>query len=165
MEGSSGELPNGSQQSQDTQLDNSVETLGSEKNASHANDVDELGAKASDMSLQDMQNVANSEQMSIAEPDQRFDALVRDRDSLRVEVAELRRSLEEIQSKHDEEMNTVQKKLRSAQDEKEHAESQFQNLLGKVNTIRSQLGERLKADAVCCVALPQRTPFTLANVW
>lgn len=103
------------------------------------------------MSLKDTQNVADSEPPSNAEPDHRFEALVRDRDSLRAEVAELRMSLEQVQSKHDEEMNTVQDKLKSTQDEKEHAESQFQNLLGKVNTIKSQLGERLKADAVCCV--------------
>jgi hypothetical protein len=83
------------------------------------------------------------------EPDRRFEALVRERDSLRVEVAEMRRSLEQIKSKHDEEMNILQHKLEETKNEKEHAEGQFRNLLGKVNTIKAQLGERLKADAVC----------------
>ncbi|OJD19246.1 hypothetical protein AJ78_00776 [Emergomyces pasteurianus Ep9510] len=79
--------------------------------------------------------------------DPRFEALVRDRDSLRAEVAEMRISLEKIQSKHDEEMGALQNQLEQSQNDKEHAETQFRNLLGKVNTIKSQLGERLKADA------------------
>lgn len=73
---------------------------------------------------------------------------MRDRDSLRAEVAEMRISLEKIQSKHDEEMGALQNELKQSQNDKEHAETQFRNLLGKVNTIKSQLGERLKADAV-----------------
>ncbi|OJD20222.1 hypothetical protein ACJ73_08444 [Blastomyces percursus] len=79
--------------------------------------------------------------------DPRFEALVRNRDSLRAEVAEMRISLEKIQSKHDEEMVALQGQLKQSQSDKEHAETQFRNLLGKVNTIKSQLGERLKADA------------------
>ncbi|KLJ07706.1 hypothetical protein EMPG_16817 [Blastomyces silverae] len=79
--------------------------------------------------------------------DPRFEALVRDRDSLRAEVAEMRISLEKIQSKHDEEMVALQDQLKQSQSDKEQAETQFRNLLGKVNTIKSQLGERLKADA------------------
>lgn len=78
----------------------------------------------------------------------RFDALVKDRDALRLEVTELRKSLEELQSKHATELETVQNDLAEAQQEKETAEEQYQTLLGRVNTIRSQLGERLKADAV-----------------
>ena len=78
----------------------------------------------------------------------RFDALVQDRDNLRVEVTELRRSLEALQQKHEDDLANLQGKLEETQGEKDHAESQYRNLLGKVNTIRSQLGERLKADAV-----------------
>ena len=78
----------------------------------------------------------------------RFDALVKDRDALRLEVTQLRQSLEELQSKHAAEMEAVQGELADSQAEKESAEEQYQSLLGKVNTIRSQLGERLKADAV-----------------
>ncbi|GMF97122.1 unnamed protein product [Aspergillus oryzae] len=79
---------------------------------------------------------------------ERFDALVRDRDSLRAEVTDMRRSLEEIQSKHRADMEALQHKLNDAEGKKEHAESQFQKLLERVNTIKSQLGERLKEDAV-----------------
>lgn len=78
-----------------------------------------------------------------------FDALVRDRDSLRAEVVDLRKSLEEIQSKHRADMESLQEKLGDAESKKEHAELQFQKLLERVNTIKSQLGERLKEDAVC----------------
>lgn len=45
-------------------------------------------------------------------------------------------------------MQTLQKKLEETQSEKHNAETQFRNLLGKVNTIKAQLGERLRADAV-----------------
>lgn len=79
----------------------------------------------------------------------RFDALVRDRDALRDEVTRLRQNLEEVQRNHDEQLADVRNELEAVQGERETAEENYQNLLGKVNTIRSQLGERLKADAVC----------------
>lgn len=78
----------------------------------------------------------------------RFDALVKDRDALRAEVTQLRQSLEDLQAKHQTELETVQTQLDDTQSEKESAEEQYQNLLGKVNTIRSQLAERMKNDAV-----------------
>ncbi|KAL2837406.1 hypothetical protein BJY01DRAFT_221000 [Aspergillus pseudoustus] len=77
----------------------------------------------------------------------RFEALVRDRDSLRAEVTDMRKSLEEIQSKHRTDMEALQTKLDDAEIKKEHAESQYRGLLERVNTIKSQLGERLKEDA------------------
>ena len=78
----------------------------------------------------------------------RFEALVQDRDALRAEVTQLRQSLEQIQSKHEEELGDVQTQLQDTQAEKEEAQEQYQSLLGKVNTIKAQLGERLKSDAV-----------------
>lgn len=83
-----------------------------------------------------------------AETKDRFDALVRDRDSLRAEVTDMRKSLEDLQSKHNADMETLQRKLEDAETKKEQAETQFQNLLERVNTIKSQLGERMKEDAV-----------------
>jgi predicted nuclease with TOPRIM domain len=85
------------------------------------------------------------------DPTARLDELIRDREALRAEVTQLRQSLEDLQSKHQTEIEDVQTQLQDTQGEKEHAEEQYQNLLGKVNTIRSQLGERLKADAVWAV--------------
>lgn len=79
---------------------------------------------------------------------QRLEALARERDALRTEVTELRRSLENIQVKHEEDTTSLRGQLEDSQSGREHAETQYRNLLGKVNTIRSQLGERLKADAV-----------------
>ncbi|KAI5285713.1 hypothetical protein KEM54_000354 [Ascosphaera aggregata] len=82
-----------------------------------------------------------------AESGPSFDALVRDRDSLRAEVTELRKSLEAIQAKTNDEREELQRTLEVVRGEKETAEHRFRDLLGKVNTIKSQLGERLKADA------------------
>lgn len=82
----------------------------------------------------------------------RFEALAQERTALKDHVAELRRTLEEIQRKHEEDMGAVRHQLVERTGEKEQAETQYRNLLGKVNTIRSQLGERLKADAVGRVA-------------
>lgn len=78
-----------------------------------------------------------------------LDALARERSSLRDEVTELRRSLEQVQERHEEELTSVREQLAETKEEKEHSETQYRNLLGKMNSIRSQLGERLKADAVC----------------
>ena len=80
--------------------------------------------------------------------DARIEALVNERAALREEVAQVRRSIEEIQERHEEELGSIREQFADAQAEKEQAETQYRNLLGKVNTIRSQLGERLKADAV-----------------
>jgi len=77
----------------------------------------------------------------------RLDAMQQERDNLRVEVANLRKSLESLQEKHNEDTSTLREELEESQQGKEHAETQYRNLLGKVNTIRSQLGDRLKADA------------------
>merc|ERR1719487_3163984 len=57
------------------------------------------------------------------------------------------RHLEDLQRQHTEEVSGVKEELEQTQQSREHAETQYRNLLGKVNTIRSQLGERLKADA------------------
>ncbi|KAJ5880561.1 uncharacterized protein N7473_011614 [Penicillium subrubescens] len=81
-----------------------------------------------------------------AEPKDRFDALVRDRDSLRAEVTDMRKSLEEIQSKHRADMEALQQKLDDSESKKEQAETQFQKLMERVNAIKSQLGQRLKED-------------------
>lgn len=78
----------------------------------------------------------------------RLEAMAKERDQLREEVAELRQSLENIQGKHQEELSGLREEIEDAQSAKENAESQYRTLLAKVNTIRSQLGERLKADAV-----------------
>lgn len=79
----------------------------------------------------------------------RLDALVKERETLRDEVAGLRKSLEEIQVKHTAELGGVQKELANTEGERDHAETKYRDLLGKVNIIKSQLGERLKAGAVC----------------
>ena len=91
---------------------------------------------------------SNSKSEIEVETRARLDALASERAALQVEVAQLRRSLEEIQERHEEEVTGVRENLAAARAEKEHAETQYHNLLGKVNTIKSQLGERLKADAV-----------------
>lgn len=74
-----------------------------------------------------------------------------ERQSLQLEVKELREALEGIQERHEKDISTLRQQLEDAQSGKEHAEQQYRNLLGKLNTIKSQLGERLKADAVSFV--------------
>ena len=79
----------------------------------------------------------------------RLEAMAKERSALRDEVRQLRQSLEELQGKHEEELQSMRGQLDDSREEKDNAETQYRNLLGKVNTIKSQLGERLKADAVC----------------
>jgi predicted nucleic acid-binding Zn-ribbon protein len=79
---------------------------------------------------------------------------------LRQEVTELRKSLEGLQSKHETqpsedtvskqeaEIQSLREELEEANEGKEHFETQYTNLLGRVNTIKTSLGDRLKADAV-----------------
>lgn len=72
----------------------------------------------------------------------------------------MRKSLESIQSQHDdqttggaqskheEEVQALKEELEEANEGKEHFETQYNNLLGRVNTIKTSLGNRMKADAV-----------------
>ncbi|KAI7339045.1 hypothetical protein KC315_g1454 [Hortaea werneckii] len=95
------------------------------------------------------QNAATAESSSEVPADttSRLDAMQQERNTLRDEVTKLRQSLEDLQRQHTEEVSGVKEELEQTQQSREHAETQYRNLLGKVNTIRSQLGERLKADA------------------
>ena len=77
-----------------------------------------------------------------------LEALLMERDSLGTEVEQLRNSLKEIQARHQQELAAVSEQLEEAVGEKENADSKYRDLLGRVSTIKSQLGERLRADAV-----------------
>lgn len=91
----------------------------------------------------------------------RLDAVAKERDALRQEVIELRKNLESIQNRpaaatsddtqaqHEAELQNLRDELEEANEGKEHFETQYKNLLGRVNTIKTSLGDRLKADAVC----------------
>ena len=85
---------------------------------------------------------------SASDASARFEVLVKDRDALRVEVTELRKSIEELQAKHQTDLDGMRDQLQDTEGRKEVAEEQYQTLLGKVNTIQERLKERLKADAV-----------------
>ena len=74
--------------------------------------------------------------------------MAKERETLKAEVTKLRQDLESIQGKHEEELAGVREELDATETSREHAESQYRNLLGKVNTIKTQLGERMKSDAV-----------------
>ena len=76
--------------------------------------------------------------------------VLEDLERLRNEVSQLKISLAEEKEAHETETTELQTQLDTRTEQKELAETQYQSLLGKVNTIRTQLGERLKADAVCC---------------
>jgi chromosome segregation ATPase len=99
----------------------------------------------------------------------RLDAIAKERDALRQEVTELRKSLEDVQNKqsagtsdesdsnHEEEIRSLREELDEANEGKEHFETQYKNLLGRVNTIKTSLGDRLKADAVGVTKDVQKT--------
>jgi chromosome segregation ATPase len=76
----------------------------------------------------------------------RLEAMSQDREALRAEVERLRKSLEDLQGKHAEEIGAVRVELEESEAARDQAQNQYQNLLGRVNTIRSTLGERMAAD-------------------
>lgn len=132
---------------------NFVNNIATEKTASNENDRDDgSDGESAATTKNDTQQQAKSDAeppVLDAQSKDRFDALVRDRDSLRAEVTGMRKSLEEIQSKHRADMEALQQRVDDAESKKGQAETQYQKLLERVNTIKAQLGERLKEDAVC----------------
>lgn len=69
-----------------------------------------------------------------------------DREALRVEVEQLRKQLEGIQEAHAQEITQLRADLDESEAAKEHAEAQYQTLLGRVEKIKETLGDRLKRD-------------------
>ncbi|KAK6434219.1 hypothetical protein LTR95_009599 [Oleoguttula sp. CCFEE 5521] len=127
-----------------------VEPVTNGSHAIHALQVeseaeDEDGEAMADS--RDLRDVPGDARTHEADTSSRLDALQEERETLRMEVTHLRESLEQLQHKHSEELSGVRGELEQSESNREQAESQYRNLLGKVNTIRSQLGERLKADA------------------
>lgn len=117
-------------------------------NSAEVNSQEELVVEEESPSPADASLGDKGTALTPTDTDARLEALLNERAALREEVAQVRRSLEEIQGKHEEELGSIREQLADTQGEKAQAETQYRNLLGKVNTIRSQLGERLKADAV-----------------
>jgi len=64
------------------------------------------------------------------------------------QINELKEQIETLKANHESERSTLKKERDEALAAKERSDAQYQTLLGRVNTIKSQLGERLKADAV-----------------
>ena len=118
--------------------------IGSEAKTQHARRQSRSQATLSIKSSTRTETVRPSDH----DQDQRLEALAKEREALKDEVSQLRQSIEEFQKKHEADINVLQEDLTRTQKERDEKGNQYQSLLGKVNTIRSQLGDRLKADAV-----------------
>lgn len=69
-----------------------------------------------------------------------------DCEALRLEVEQLRKQLERVQEAHAQEVAQLRADLEESEAAKEHAEEQYQTLLGRVEKIKESLGDRLKRD-------------------
>jgi broad specificity phosphatase PhoE len=82
---------------------------------------------------------------------EKVEVLARERDNLRQEVAELRKSLEDIQDKHKQEKDDLHLKLEAAEEDKEEADQRHSDLRVRVKDITATLGERLKSNTVLII--------------
>lgn len=114
--------------------------------------VGELDNERDDSALLEDHKENSAQLQQESDTEERLAAAANERDQLKAEVTELRKSLEEIQQRHEEESSQKQTRMEEAQAGKEHAETRYQKLLSQVNMIKAQLGERLKADAVRILA-------------
>lgn len=94
----------------------------------------------------------------------RLDGLAQERNALRTEVGDLRRSLEALQAKHKEEISGIKEQLEETQAGKEDAESKYEDLRERVTTIRTTLGERLKEYSVCTCCVHASLKYMLILV-
>ncbi|OAQ92046.1 golgi matrix protein [Purpureocillium lilacinum] len=81
-----------------------------------------------------------------SDPTAKLDAMGKEREALRAEVEQLRKQLEGIQETHEQETSQLRADLEESNGAKEHAEEQYQNLLGRVEKIKESLSDRLKRD-------------------
>lgn len=72
--------------------------------------------------------------------------MTQEREALRLEVEQLRKSLQDIQSTQSTEVTQLKSDLEESNSAKENAEEEYQNLLGRVNQIKQTLSDRLKRD-------------------
>jgi hypothetical protein len=129
--------------------DASLETLRiSEQDSVPKSPTTTRTAKALDAKDKALGIPVSSSQANEQDTKARLETLANERAALRDEVTRLRKSLEEIQGRHEEVLNETRLQLETTEGERDHAQTQYQNLMGKLNTIRSQLGERLKSDKV-----------------
>ncbi|KAB8542129.1 hypothetical protein FH972_025592 [Carpinus fangiana] len=132
-----------------------VEDEGNDSDASATNDPNAEGSQdatpaeptASSANGGSHVDAGSNGSMADSNAANRLAAAAKERDDLRVQVTELRKELEGIQQKHEDDISQTRKQLEETQTGKEHAENRYNKLLGQVNTIKTQLGERLKADA------------------
>ncbi|KAG9245284.1 hypothetical protein BJ878DRAFT_502189 [Calycina marina] len=121
---------------------------------------------------------SSNTQPDVNDASSRLEIMSQEREALRAEVEQLRKSLEyiqgrhtaeisSIQTKHSEELSTINGKhgeettslkdqlsevsklkeeLEESEEARKQAEQQYENLLGRLNTIKASLGERMKAD-------------------
>lgn len=80
------------------------------------------------------------------DPSARLEAMSQEREALRVEVEQLRKQLETIQETHSQETVQLKTDLEESEAAKEHAEEQYQTLMGRVEKIKETLGSRLARD-------------------
>ncbi|KAH8677394.1 hypothetical protein BX600DRAFT_125151 [Xylariales sp. PMI_506] len=99
-------------------------------------------------SPEDASTTADAKEIVSGTPDTsaRLAAMSQDREALRVEVEQLRKQLETIQETHGQETKQLKTELEESEAAKEHAEEQYQTLLGRVEKIRETLGSRLARD-------------------
>lgn len=64
------------------------------------------------------------------------------------ELLELRSRVQEEREARERERLDSEKRIANIQEQKDDADAQYKSLLGRVSTIRTTLGERMKADAV-----------------
>jgi hypothetical protein len=96
-----------------------------------------------------LQNISQANHgVLIAEVEAKLAGAEQARDELQAQVLKLTEGQGDSQQSHEEELRNLRAELEESQTAKDHAQSQHKALLSKVNTIRAQLGERLKADAV-----------------
>ncbi|KAK1995966.1 hypothetical protein LX36DRAFT_659078 [Colletotrichum falcatum] len=89
---------------------------------------------------------APEEQPASSNATAKLDALTKERETLRLEVEQLRKQLETIQETHSETVTQLKSELEETSTAKEQAEESYQALLERVNHLKSTLGERLKRD-------------------
>ena len=87
-------------------------------------------------------------QTNTADFTEKLEALAKERDQLRQEVSELRKSLEDMKGKHEQDVDDLKDQLQEAESGREEAVTAHSNLKERVNTITATLGERMRANTV-----------------
>lgn len=116
--------------------------------ANGSGDTAKSKRKGGGASNADLKGELDKERARAKELEGRLEAALKEQKVHSDALKELQQELAEVKEAHTQELSEFDERLHRVQEEKQQLDTQYRNLLDRLATIKTTLGDRLKADAV-----------------